>query len=60
MLTIRLLVYLGMSLAYMVAAVTACHIIWNRPEDNSPWLIAAPSLVLTVALLAIMFHDLLS
>lgn len=60
MLTLRLLVYLIMSLAYMVAAVTACRAIKERPTDNRPWLIAGPSLVLTILLLVVMVNDLLS
>lgn len=60
MLTVRLLVYLIMSLAFMVAALIACHLIKEDPESNKSWLIAAPALVLAVVLLVVMFHDLLS
>lgn len=60
MLTVRLLVYLGMALAFMVAALSACHLIKEDPESNKPWLIAGPALILTVALLAVMFNDLFS
>nr|DAM15347.1 MAG TPA: hypothetical protein [Caudoviricetes sp.] len=49
-----------MSLAFMVAALIACHLIKEDPESNKPWLIAAPALVLAVVLLVVMFHDLLS
>lgn len=60
MLTVRLLVYLIMSLAFMVAALMACHLIKEDPESNMPWLIAIPALILTVVLLAVMFSDLFS
>ena len=60
LLTVRLLIYLVMSLAFMVAALIACHLIKEDPESNKPWLIAAPALVLAVVLLVVMFHDLLS
>ena len=60
LLTVRLLVYLIMSLAFMVAALMACHLIKEDPESNRPWLIAIPALILTVALLAVMFNDLFS
>lgn len=60
MLTVRLLIYLTMSMAYMISAVLACFIINNHPESNKPWLIAGPSLILTILLLAVMVDDLLS
>lgn len=60
MLTVRLLVYLIMALAFMIVALMACHLIKEDPESNKAWLIATPALILTVALLAVMFHDLLS
>lgn len=60
MLTVRLLVYLIMALAFMFSALAACHLIRENPESNRPWLIAAPALVLAVVLLVVMFHDLLS
>lgn len=60
MLTVRLLIYLIMALAFMIAALIASHQIKENPESNRPWLIAAPGLILTVVLLAVMFHDLLS
>jgi len=60
LITVRLLIYLVMSLAFMVAALIACHLIKEDPESNKPWLIAAPALVLAVVLLVVMFHDLLS
>lgn len=60
MLTVRLLIYQSMALAFMVAALSACHLIKEDPESNRPWLIAIPALILTVALLAVMFDDLLS
>ena len=56
----RLLIYLIMSLAFMVASLIACHLIKEAPESNKPWLIATPALILTVVLLVVMFHDLLS
>ena len=60
MLTVRLLIYLIMSLAFMVVSLMACHLIKENPESDRPWLIAVPALSLTVVLLAVMFHDLLS
>lgn len=60
MLTVRLLVYLIMALAFMFSALSACHLIRENPESNKPWLIATPALLLTVALLAVMLDDLLS
>lgn len=60
MLTVRLLIYLAMSMAYMISAVIACFIIRERPESNRPWLIAAPSGILTIMLLIVMVDDLLS
>lgn len=60
MLTVRLLVYLIMALAFMISALAACHQIKESPESNRPWLIAAPALILTVALLVVMLDDLLS
>ena len=60
MITVRLLIYLVMSLSFMVAALIACHLIKEDPESNKSWLIAAPDLVLAVVLLVVMFHDLLS
>lgn len=60
MLTVRLLIYLIMSMAYMISAILACDIIKRHPESNMPWLIAAPSLVLTLTLLIVMVDDLLS
>lgn len=60
MLTVRLLVYLVMSMAYMISAILACDIIKRHPESNRPWLVAVPSLVLTLALLIVMTDDLLS
>lgn len=60
MLTVRLLIYLAMSLAFMFSALAACHLIRENLESNRPWLIAAPALLLTVALLAVMVDDLLS
>ena len=53
-------VYLIMALAFMFSALAACHLIRENPESNRPWLIAAPALLLTVALLAVMVDDLLS
>lgn len=47
-------------LAFMFSALAACHLIRENPESNRPWLIAAPALLLTVALLAVMVDDLLS
>ena len=58
--TIRPWVYLVMSVAYMVSSVVACSLINQDPYDNSPWLIAAPSGILSVMLLVVMLHDLLS
>ena len=55
MLTVRLLVYLIMALAFMVSSLVACHLIREDPENNRPWVIAAPALLQTVAL-----NDLLS
>ena len=60
MLTVRLLIYQSMALAFMVAALSACHLIKENPENNKPWLIAAPALILSIVLLAVMFDDLLS
>lgn len=59
-LTVRLLIYLIMALAFMTSALVSCDLIKTRPDDNRPWLIAAPSLILTIMLLAVMFDDLLS
>ena len=59
-LTLRLLVYLVMSLAYMFTALAACALIRENPYSNKPWMVGIPSLVLTVALVAVMVHDLLS
>ena len=60
MLTVRLLVYLIMALAFMFSSLVACHLIREDPENNRPWLIAAPALLLTVVLLVVMLNDLLS
>ena len=60
LLTVRLLVYLIMALAFMFSALAACPLIRGNPASNRPWLIAAPALLLTVALLAVMVDDLLS
>lgn len=60
MLTVRLLIYLIMALAFMFSSLISCDIIKQHPESNRPWLIALPSLLLTVMLLLVMVHDLLS
>lgn len=60
MLTVRLLVYLIMALAFMFSSLVSCNLIKTHPEGNRPWLIAAPSLILSALLLVIMFDDLLS
>ncbi len=60
MLTVRLLIYLIMALAFMFASLVSCNLINIHPKDNRPWLIAAPSLILSIMLLVVMFHDLLS
>lgn len=54
----RLLVYLVMSLAYMFPALKACDIIKEDPESNKPWIVALPSLILTVLLVVMTLRDL--
>lgn len=58
--TTRLLVYLVMSLCYMFAALVASHRIKENPEDNRQWLIGLPSVLLSIGMLSMMVHDLLS
>ena len=59
-LQVRLLVYLIMALAFMFFCPGRLSPNRENPESNRPWLIAAPALLLTVALLAVMVDDLLS
>lgn len=56
--TERLLTYLVMSLAYMFSALSACNIIKEDPESNKGWIVAIPSLLLTILLIFMMVKDL--
>lgn len=58
-LNIRGIVYLIMSVTYMFVALKSCDAIRQDPYDNKPWLIALPSLILTLMLLALMARDLM-
>lgn len=58
--TIRLLVYLNMSLCYMFTALVASQRIKENPEDNRQWLVGLPAVILTIGLLVVMAQDVLS
>lgn len=58
--TVRLLVYLVMSLAYMFSALAACKLIRENPGSSWTWIAGIPPLALTAALLTLVGKDLFS
>ncbi len=56
----KLLTYLILSILYAAASMATSWMITERGGDRKIWITAGPNLLLTVLLVALVFHDLLS
>lgn len=56
----KLLLYLIMAIAYMISSIVASVAIVSNPDSYKAYLVALPSLLLTVMTVVLMFNDLFS
>lgn len=54
----KLLVYLIMAIAYMISSIVASFAIVSNPDSCKAYLVAFPSLLLSIMTVVLMFNDL--